>query len=65
MKALARILDQRMKTAGLVNEYYEASFVELIRSGHEIRPVDLAGLRCMEIDTREDLDRARREFAGS
>lgn len=65
MQALAAILERRMKTDHRVNEYYEASFVELIASGVDLLPVDLAGLRCMEIDTLEDLELARREFAGS
>ena len=65
VKALAGILNRRMKVENRINEYYEASFVELIRIGHEILPVDLAGLRCMEIDTLEDLTDARREFSGS
>ena len=64
-KALGGILDRRMKIDGRINEYYEASFVEAIRSGHEVLPVDLAGVRCMEIDTIEDLEAARREFAAS
>ena len=65
VKALAGVLNRRMKVENRINEYYEASFVELIRNGHEILPVDLAGLRCMEIDTLEDLTDARREFSGS
>ena len=65
VKALAGILNRRMKVENRINEYYEASFVELIQTGHEILPVDLAGLCCMEIDTLEDLTAARREFSGS
>ncbi len=65
VKALAGILNRRMKVENRINEYYEASFVELIKTGHEILPVDLAPLRCMEIDTLEDLTDARREFSGS
>jgi len=65
VKVLSRILNKRMKTEHRVNEYYEASFVEMIRSGHEILPVDLADLRCMEIDTLEDLTAARRGFSKS
>ena len=65
VKALAGILNRRMKIENRINEYYEASFVELIKTGHEILPVDLAPLRCMEIDTLEDLSDARREFSGS
>jgi choline kinase len=60
--ALGRILVRRMTVENRINEYYEASFVELIQSGHPILPVDLAGLRCMEIDTLEDLTAARKEY---
>lgn len=65
VRILSEILHRRMKVENRVNEYYEASFVEMIRSGIEILPVDLAGLKCMEIDTLEDLTAARREFSES
>jgi len=65
VKALGRVLHRRMKVENRINEYYEASFVEMIRSGHDILPVDLAGLRCMEIDTLADLAAARQEFTES
>ena len=65
VKVLGQILHRRMKVENRINEYYEASFVEMIRSGHEILPVDLVGLRCMEIDTLADLVAARREFSES
>jgi choline kinase len=56
-------LERRMLVERRVNEWYEASFVELIEKGAAIHPVDLGELRCMEIDTVEDLERARRVFA--
>ena len=59
---LLDILRRRMHVDGLVNEYYEASFVEAIGAGHAILPVDLGASRCMEIDTAEDLAAARRFF---
>ncbi len=37
------------------NEFYEASFQEMIDGGVRIHAVDSAGLPCMEIDTIEDL----------
>jgi choline kinase len=37
------------------NEFYEASFQEIIDNGAEIFAVDTAGHPCMEIDTPEDL----------
>ncbi len=65
VRKLSQVLNKRMKIENRINEYYEASFVEMIQSGHDIRPVDLAGLRCMEIDTLEDLTAARQEFSES
>ena len=60
---LFRTLERRMTLENRVNEWYEASFVELIAGGAAIHPVDLGDLECMEIDTAEDLERARRTFA--
>lgn len=37
------------------NEFYEASFQEIIDSGVRIHAIDSAGLPCMEVDTLEDL----------
>ncbi len=65
VKVLGQVLHRRLNVENRLNEYYEASFVEMIRSGHEILPVDLAGLQCMEIDTLADLTAARREFPES
>ena len=60
--ALVEVLTRRMKTDGYINEYYEASFVELMQAGHKVMPVDLGDILCMEIDTPEDLDAAREVF---
>lgn len=40
------------------NEFYEASFQEMIDGGVKVHAVDSAGLACMEIDTAEDLEAA-------
>ncbi|HPF70928.1 MAG TPA: phosphocholine cytidylyltransferase family protein [Candidatus Krumholzibacteria bacterium] len=61
--ALGPVLARRMRVDGLVNEYYEEAFTELAGLGHAILPVDLGPLRCLEIDTPEDLAEARRLFA--
>jgi choline kinase len=37
------------------NEFYEASFQEMIDKGVQVHAVDSAGLPCIEIDTLEDL----------
>ena len=63
--ALHRVLARRMRVDGRLGEYYEAAFTELAGSGHEIVPVDLGPLVCMEIDTAADLDDARRIFGGA
>ena len=38
-----------------INEFYEASFQELIDNGESIAAVSTLGLACMEIDTPDDL----------
>lgn len=61
-RRLFATLERRMKTTDGPNEWYESSFVDMIRAGEEIWPVDLGDLACMEIDTVDDLERARRHF---
>jgi choline kinase len=60
--ALYSTLERRMLGEGRVNEYYEASFQELVEQGEAIYPVPLDELRSMEIDTADDLARAREVF---
>ncbi|MCP4291743.1 MAG: phosphocholine cytidylyltransferase family protein [bacterium] len=60
--AMNKVLCRRMKIDGHVNEYYEATFLELLQSGHDVMPVDLKNTLCMEIDTPEDLQTARDVF---
>lgn len=60
--ALHGVLRRRMLTEHRRDEYYEAAFTELAGRGHAIAPVDLGDLRCLEIDTLEDLEAARRLF---
>jgi len=55
-------LDRRMLQENRTGEWYEATFVELIERGESIHPVDLGDFRCMEVDTLEDLSRARELF---
>ncbi len=59
---MVAVLNRRMKKDGYINEYYEATFVELMQAGQDVRPVDLEDLLCMEIDTPEDLEAARQIF---
>jgi choline kinase len=61
---LWKTLERRALHEQGAQEWYEASFLELIRAGEAIYPVDLGELLCMEIDTAEDLSRAREVFGG-
>lgn len=48
-------LERRVRDEGRVNEYYEASFQDMIEAGTAMHTVDVGGHFCMEIDTPEDL----------
>lgn len=61
-RKLFQTLERRMTRERRLDEYYEASFVELVRSGESIAAVDLRGLQSLEVDTVEDLERARAVF---
>jgi choline kinase len=58
-------LARRVEAGTGCNEFYETAFVELIRGGEAVYPVDLGDLPCLEIDTPEDLDLADRTFGSS
>jgi choline kinase len=62
-RRLFEILESRVRGRGLVNEYYEASFQELIDEGGELHAVGVDSLFCMEIDTAADLERARAAYS--
>jgi choline kinase len=59
---LLAALTQRLESLGH-DEWYEAAFQQLIDGGEAIHAVDLKQLRAIEIDTPEDLERARALFA--
>ncbi len=59
LEHLFRVLDRMIRQEGKVNLFYEAAFQEVIDGGHRLFPVDVGALHCLEIDTVEDLDRAR------
>lgn len=69
MKELFAILDRKIVKQNIVNEFYEASFQEIIdTAGHEkinvssrnsIYAVDVSEFRCMEIDTPQDYQNAQ------
>jgi len=62
--ALWPVLRRRLLGEQRRNEYYEASFLELIEAGHDVVAIDIGGLPCREIDTPSDLVDARSEFGG-
>ena len=61
---LIPVLDRRLRQPGGANEWYESAFLELIEADESIYPIDLGPLRSIEVDTREDLEEARRLFGG-
>jgi choline kinase len=48
-------LDERVRGRGLVNEYYEAAFQQIIDAGAALRGVDIGDGYAAEIDTYDDL----------
>jgi choline kinase len=57
-------LDQRIHQQGLVNEYYEAAFQQILDEGATLYGVDIGSLYATEIDTIEDLKAANARLAG-
>jgi choline kinase len=56
-------LDQRIHQQGLVNEYYEAAFQQILDEGATLYGVDIGSLYATEIDTIEDLKAANARLA--
>jgi choline kinase len=56
----AHILKKILQRRSAMNEFYEASFQELIDAGTPLHGVPAGDFPCMEIDTPSDLRRARR-----
>jgi len=59
---LFRALRHRVRDEGREEEFYEAAFKEMIDRGTRFRAVDTTACPAMEIDSVDDLDRARRRF---
>ena len=57
-------LHQRIHEQGLVNEYYEAAFQQILDEGATLFGVDIGSLYATEIDTIEDLKAANARLAG-
>jgi len=60
---LGKILRRRVFHEKIENDYYEASFQDLIDSGTDLYAVGAADYLCMEIDSHEDLKIARETLA--
>jgi len=56
-------LHQRVAERGLVNEYYEAAFQQIIDEGSTLYGVDIGSMYATEIDTIEDLQAANARLA--
>jgi len=62
-KRLFAALHQRVIEHGLVNEYYEAAFQQIIDEGTTLYGVDIGSMYASEIDTIEDLMSANERLA--
>ena len=62
-KKLFTALHQRVVAQGLVNEYYEAAFQQLVDEGTTLYGVDIGSRYATEIDTIEDLLAANARLA--
>jgi len=56
-------LHQRVRDQGLVNEYYEASFQQIIDEGSTLYGVDIGTMYASEIDTIDDLMAANQRMS--
>jgi choline kinase len=64
-RRLFAALDRRVRDGAGRTEFYESAFVEVIRSGAVVHPIDLGDLACLEIDTADDLEHAQLLFGGA
>jgi choline kinase len=62
-RRLFTALHQRVCELGLVNEYYEAAFQQIIDDGATLYGVDIGSMYATEIDTVEDLMAANAQLA--
>jgi choline kinase len=62
-KKLFEALDSRVRGQNLVNEYYEASFQQIVDEGTTLYGVDIGSMYASEIDTVEDLMAANARLA--
>lgn len=62
-KKLFAALHQRVREQGLVNEYYEAAFQQIVDEGTTLYGVDIGSMYASEIDTIDDLRAANARLA--
>jgi choline kinase len=62
-KRLFAALDERVRGQGLVNEYYEASFQQIIDQGSTLYGIDIGTMYATEIDTVDDWRAADAQLA--
>lgn len=62
-KKLFEALEARVRGQNLVNEYYEASFQQIVDEGTTLYGVDIGSMYASEIDTVEDLMAANARLA--
>jgi choline kinase len=62
-KKLYAALHQRVREQGLVNEYYEAAFQQILDEGTTLYGVDIGSMYACEIDTIDDLREANARLA--
>jgi choline kinase len=61
---LSRTLFKRITTEGRENEFYQASFKEMIQNGTRFHIVETTEFAAMEIDSIEDLRKAWARYQG-
>jgi len=64
-RELFQVLRRRIVDEHRENEFYEASFRDMIRGGTAFQAVDTTTFSALEVDTAEDLERARASFGGA
>jgi choline kinase len=64
MARLFAILHEKVTLRNQVHQFCEAVFQEAIDAGTILHAVDVGSRQCMEIDTLDDLQRARELVAG-
>lgn len=61
-KKLFQLLDKMILEEDQINIFYEAAFQRLIDSDEKIYTEDVGNLKCIELDTPEDLQKAEKEI---